>query len=83
MPNPFDQANALLNAGKNQEAAVILEGLLAKAQEDKDLLYNLGMSRTEMGQTGKAVDHRALITCAGGNQTFLVVLPEADGEPIR
>jgi tetratricopeptide (TPR) repeat protein len=33
-----------------------METLLAKNPEDKDILYNLGMVYTEMGQPGKAVE---------------------------
>lgn len=51
----FDQALKFIQAGRLDEARIYLEELLRQDQENVDLLYNLGMLYTDLGQPKKAI----------------------------
>lgn len=50
----FNYALMLIKAGKYDAARDIFEELLRNDPQDKDLLYNLGMCHSELGDPGKA-----------------------------
>lgn len=61
----FDYALMLIKAGKLEGARDILEELIKDDSRDKDILYNLGMCYSELGNPEKAV--QALSEIRGAN----------------
>jgi tetratricopeptide (TPR) repeat protein len=52
----FDQAVKFIRDGRLDEARIYLEELLREDPDNSDLLYNLGMLYTDLGQPNKAIE---------------------------
>lgn len=53
---PLDMALSLLRSGRLSEAIPLLWTLHQKSPSDTDLLYNLGVAHSELGQIPRAID---------------------------
>lgn len=51
----FNEALELIHSGRFEEAKSVFEEILLEDPKDADVLYNLGMCFTEMGQPDKAI----------------------------
>ena len=60
--DPFGYAVELLKRRQHPVAVPILRGLLERAPDDPDILYNLGMAESDLGKLDDAVTHlKALV----------------------
>lgn len=55
--DPLEDIAPLLNAGNFAEAQPLLELLLSHTPDDSDLLYNLGMVESDLGELDNAIGH--------------------------
>jgi tetratricopeptide (TPR) repeat protein len=82
--DPVAYAAALLEKRQHQLAVPILLGLLAEAPADPEILYNLGMAESDLGQLDDAVTHlSALVSSHPEHVNAQVALGVAHGRAGR